>query len=97
MREPPQAVKPIRCRPRFGSGGGGGHVAVTPRQFGTLDARLAGNRDVGKEVVLQRRKDYWGERPHIETVVLKVVNDHGTAFNALKSGACSYSERCCAS
>jgi peptide/nickel transport system substrate-binding protein len=43
-------------------------------------------RDVGNEVVLQRRKDYWGERPHIETVVLKVVNDHGTAFNALKSG-----------
>ncbi|HEU4887179.1 MAG TPA: ABC transporter substrate-binding protein [Thermoanaerobaculia bacterium] len=43
-------------------------------------------RDVGKEVVLQRRKDYWGERPHIETVVLKVVNDHGTAFNALKNG-----------
>lgn len=43
-------------------------------------------RDVGKEVVLQRRKDYWAERPHIETVIFKVINDHGTAFNALKSG-----------
>lgn len=43
-------------------------------------------RDVGKEIVLQRRKDYWRERPHIETVIFKVVNDHGTAFNALKSG-----------
>jgi peptide/nickel transport system substrate-binding protein len=43
-------------------------------------------REIGKEVVLQRRKDYWGERPHIETVIMKVVNDHGTAFNALKSG-----------
>ena len=43
-------------------------------------------RDVGKEVVLQRRKDYWGERPHIETVIFKVINDHSTAFNALKQG-----------
>jgi peptide/nickel transport system substrate-binding protein len=43
-------------------------------------------RDVGKEVVLQRRKDYWREHPHIENVIFKVINDHGTAFNALKSG-----------
>jgi peptide/nickel transport system substrate-binding protein len=43
-------------------------------------------REVGKEVVLQRRKDYWAERPHIENVILKVINDHTTAFNALKSG-----------
>jgi peptide/nickel transport system substrate-binding protein len=43
-------------------------------------------RDVGKEVVLQRRKDYWGDHPHIENVIFKVINDHGTAFNALKSG-----------
>lgn len=41
-------------------------------------------REVGKQIVLQRRKDYWGERPHIESVVFKVVNDHGTAWNALK-------------
>jgi peptide/nickel transport system substrate-binding protein len=43
-------------------------------------------RDVGKEVVLQRRKDYWGERPHIETVIFKVIDSHATAFNALKLG-----------
>ncbi|MDP9192245.1 MAG: ABC transporter substrate-binding protein [Acidobacteriota bacterium] len=43
-------------------------------------------REAGKEVVLQRRKDYWGVRPHIETVMFKVVDDHGTAFNALKLG-----------
>jgi peptide/nickel transport system substrate-binding protein len=43
-------------------------------------------RDVGKEVVLQRRKEYWGVRPHIETILFKVVDDHGTAFNALKLG-----------
>lgn len=43
-------------------------------------------RDIGKEVVLQRRRDFWGERPHIENVVFKVIDDHGTAFNALKLG-----------
>jgi peptide/nickel transport system substrate-binding protein len=40
----------------------------------------------GKEVVLERRKDYWGDRPHIQTVVFKLVTEHGTAFNALKNG-----------
>ena len=43
-------------------------------------------RDTGKEVVLQRRKDFWAERPHIEMVIFKVVDDHATAFNALKRG-----------
>ena len=43
-------------------------------------------RDIGKEVVLQRRKDYWGVRPHIETVIFKVLDDHATAFNALLRG-----------
>jgi peptide/nickel transport system substrate-binding protein len=38
----------------------------------------------GKEVVLERRNDYWGERPHIQTVVFKIINDHNTAWNALK-------------
>jgi peptide/nickel transport system substrate-binding protein len=43
-------------------------------------------RDVGKEIVLQRRKDYWGVRPHIETIVFKVVDDHAVAFKALLNG-----------
>ncbi|HYI09642.1 MAG TPA: ABC transporter substrate-binding protein [Thermoanaerobaculia bacterium] len=40
----------------------------------------------GKEVVVERRADYWGKRPYIQTVVFKVIGDHGTAFNALKRG-----------
>lgn len=43
-------------------------------------------REAGKEVVLQRRKDYWGVRPHIETIIFKVVDDHAVALNALKRG-----------
>ncbi len=40
----------------------------------------------GKEVVVQRRADYWGRKPYIQTVVFKVISDHGTAFNALRRG-----------
>jgi peptide/nickel transport system substrate-binding protein len=43
-------------------------------------------RDPGTEIVLERRADYWRERPHIQTVVFKVIADHGTAWNALKLG-----------
>ena len=41
-------------------------------------------RDVGKEIVLQRRDDYWGTKPHIQTIIFKVILDHGTAWSALK-------------
>ncbi|HEV7765023.1 MAG TPA: ABC transporter substrate-binding protein [Thermoanaerobaculia bacterium] len=40
----------------------------------------------GKEIVVERRSDYWRERPHIQTVVFKIIGDHGTAWNALKLG-----------
>lgn len=40
----------------------------------------------GREVVVERRRDYWGQRPHIQTVVFKIINDHSTAFHALKRG-----------
>jgi peptide/nickel transport system substrate-binding protein len=43
-------------------------------------------RESGKEVVLERRADYWGKRPYIQTIIFKIINDHGTAFNALKRG-----------
>lgn len=43
-------------------------------------------RDPGKEIVIERRADYWREKPHIQTVVFKVIVDHGTAWNAVKLG-----------
>lgn len=42
--------------------------------------------DRGTEIVLERRGDYWREKPHIQTVVFKIIADHGTAWNALKLG-----------
>jgi peptide/nickel transport system substrate-binding protein len=39
-----------------------------------------------KEVVLERRSDYWSQRPHIQTVVFRVIDDLNTAWNAVKLG-----------
>ena len=39
-----------------------------------------------REIVMERRDDYWGARPHIKTVIFKVINDHGTAWSALQRG-----------
>lgn len=55
------------------------------RSVGSGPYRVA-RRDPGKEIVLERRADYWREKPHIQTVVFKVITDHGTAWNALKLG-----------
>ena len=41
-------------------------------------------REPGKEIVLEKRPDYWGEKPHIDTVVFKIIVDDTTAWNALK-------------
>jgi peptide/nickel transport system substrate-binding protein len=43
-------------------------------------------RDAGKEIVVERRPDYWGANPPLQTVVFKVVVDHATAWNALRRG-----------
>jgi peptide/nickel transport system substrate-binding protein len=44
-------------------------------------------REVGKTITLERRAEYWSARPHIQTVVFKVISDHNTAWNALQRGA----------
>jgi peptide/nickel transport system substrate-binding protein len=43
-------------------------------------------RVTGKEIVLRRRPNYWREKPHIETVILRVIGDYTTAWMALKVG-----------
>ncbi len=40
----------------------------------------------GREVVLERRYDFWSDRPHLERVVFRIIADHGTAWNALRRG-----------
>ncbi|HEX6087640.1 MAG TPA: ABC transporter substrate-binding protein, partial [Thermoanaerobaculia bacterium] len=43
-------------------------------------------RDPGKEIVLERRDDYWREKPPLKSVIFKVISDNGTAWNALRRG-----------
>ena len=52
---------------------------------GTGPYRLV-RRTAGKEVVLERRPDYWGVRPHIQAVHFKVIADHNTAWQAIRRG-----------
>lgn len=51
---------------------------------GTGPYRLV--RRNAKEIVLERRSDYWGPRVHIRTVVFKVIDDQTVAYNALRRG-----------
>ena len=43
-------------------------------------------RDPGKEIVIERREDFWGQKPPLQRVVFKVIGDHGTAWSALRRG-----------
>ncbi|HYC90376.1 MAG TPA: ABC transporter substrate-binding protein [Thermoanaerobaculia bacterium] len=43
-------------------------------------------RDPGKEVIIERREDYWREKPPLKRVIFKVISDHATAWNALRRG-----------
>lgn len=52
---------------------------------GTGPYRLL-KRDPGKEIVVERREDYWREKPPLKTVIFKIISDHGTAWNALRRG-----------
>jgi peptide/nickel transport system substrate-binding protein len=40
----------------------------------------------GKELVLERRDDYWTTKPHIQRIVFKVIEDQSTAWNAMRRG-----------
>lgn len=44
------------------------------------------SREVGRSIVLRRNAKYWRAKPHIETVVFRVVADDTVAWNALKRG-----------
>lgn len=40
----------------------------------------------GKEILLDRRENYWGVRPHVQSILFKVIGDTDTAWNAVKRG-----------
>jgi len=44
------------------------------------------SRENGKQIVVERRDDFWRKKPYIDRVVFKVIVDDTTAWNALKRG-----------
>jgi len=40
----------------------------------------------GKEILLERRADFWGVKPHIQNILFKVITDDDTGWNAAKRG-----------
>lgn len=43
-------------------------------------------RDPGKELVVERRDDFWGQKPPLRRVIFKVIGDIGTGWKALRRG-----------
>ncbi len=46
--------------------------------------------NTGSEVVLERNENYWGEKPKLQKIVFKIINDRTVAFQVLKRGDLDY-------
>jgi peptide/nickel transport system substrate-binding protein len=42
--------------------------------------------DTGKEIVLVRNEEYWGEKPGLDRIVFKIITDSTVALQVLKQG-----------
>lgn len=42
--------------------------------------------DTGKEVVLTRNVDYWGEQPYLDRIIYKIITDSTVSLQVLKRG-----------
>jgi len=60
-------------------------VCETDQMIGSGPYRLA-VRHRGQSITLERRNDYWGQRPHIHRIQFRVITEHAQAWNALKTG-----------
>ncbi|MCK5351728.1 peptide-binding protein, partial [bacterium] len=40
----------------------------------------------GKEITLEKNKDYWGEKPFLDRIVFKIITDETVALQVLKRG-----------
>jgi peptide/nickel transport system substrate-binding protein len=46
--------------------------------------------DTGEQIVLERDQRYWGEKPHLQRVVFKIVTDSTVALEVMKQGGLDY-------
>ncbi|MFN2441936.1 MAG: ABC transporter substrate-binding protein [Thermoanaerobaculia bacterium] len=40
----------------------------------------------GQEILLQRREDYWREKPYITSILFRIIEDRSQTWNALQAG-----------
>jgi peptide/nickel transport system substrate-binding protein len=55
------------------------------RAVGSGPYRLI-RRVPGKEILLERRPEYWAAKPHLQQILFKVITDDTTSWNAMKRG-----------
>ncbi len=42
--------------------------------------------ETGREIALVKNDDYWGKKPHLNKIVLRIINDPNVAFQVLRKG-----------
>src|SRR6267142_110177 len=42
--------------------------------------------DTGREIVLARNNDYWGQKAYLDKIVIRIIGDYPAALTALKAG-----------
>lgn len=42
--------------------------------------------ETGREIILDKNEDYWGESPKLQKLVFKIINDSNVAFQVLRKG-----------
>jgi len=47
--------------------------------------------ETGREIILERNEDYWGEKPRIDKIVFRIINDQNVSFQVLKKGEIDFS------
>ncbi len=49
--------------------------------------------ETGQEIVLVRNEDYWGTKPYLDKVLVRIINDYPAALTALKAGSVDLNPR----
>ncbi|MFV1956966.1 MAG: peptide-binding protein [bacterium] len=42
--------------------------------------------DTGREIILERNEDYWGDKPHLKKMAFKIITDETVSLQVLKRG-----------
>jgi len=49
--------------------------------------------ETGKQIVLARNPDYWGAKPYLDKIIIRIIQDQPAALTALKAGEVDFNPR----